>query len=43
MSDVVHWLLEVNINEGELGNFKALMKEMVDVTQANEPGALNHS
>ncbi len=42
MSDAVHWLLALNIKEGELDNFKALMKEMVDVTQANEPGTLNY-
>ena len=42
MSDVVHWLLEVNINDGELDNFKALMNEMVSVTQANEPGTMNY-
>ena len=42
MSDAVHWLLELNIKEGELDNFKALMKEMVDATQANEPGTLNY-
>ncbi len=42
MSDVVHWLLEININEGELDNFKALMKEMVDATKANEPGTMNY-
>ncbi len=40
MSDAVHWLLALNIKEGELDNFKALVKEMVDATKANEPGTL---
>ena len=40
MSDAVHWLLALDIKEGELGNFKALVKEMVDATKTNEPGAL---
>ncbi len=42
MSDTVHLLLALNIKEGELDNFKALMKEMVDATKANEPGTLNY-
>ena len=39
MSDAVHWLLALNIKEGELDTFKALVKEMVDATKADEPGA----
>ena len=42
MSGNVHWILEVGINDGELDNFKQLMNEMVEATQANEPGALNY-
>jgi quinol monooxygenase YgiN len=42
MGGNVHWILDVTINDGELGNFKALMGEMVEATQANEPGALNY-
>lgn len=42
MENHVHWLLEVDIKEGELENFKTLMKEMVDATRANEPGTLNY-
>ncbi len=42
MNDAVHLLLALNIKEGELDNFKALVKEMVDATQANEPGTLNY-
>lgn len=40
MSDVVHWILEVAIQPGQADAFKALMKEMVAATQANEPGTL---
>jgi quinol monooxygenase YgiN len=42
MRDNIYWLLEVAIKPGELNNFKALMKEMVENTQANEPNALNY-
>ena len=42
MSDTVHWLLALNIKEGELDNFRALVTEMVDATKANEPGTLNY-
>lgn len=42
MGENVTWLLEVNIKDGELGNFKELMNEMVDATQNNEPGTLNY-
>ena len=38
----VAWLLELAVKEGELANVKALMKEMVDATQVNEPGALHY-
>lgn len=42
MSDTISWMLELNIKPGELDNMKALMKEMVEATRANEPGALNY-
>ena len=42
MSDHVHWMLEVAIKPGELDNFKALMNEMVEATEANEPNTLNY-
>lgn len=42
MSDSVSWLLELAIKDGQLDNFKSLMKEMVDATQSNEPGTLNY-
>lgn len=42
MSDAVSWMLELNIKPGEFDNMKVLMKEMVEATHANEPGALNY-
>lgn len=41
MSDHVSWLLELALKPGELDNFKALMGEMVESTQA-ERGTLNY-
>ena len=40
MNEQVSWIFELSINDGELDNLKALMKEMVDATAANEPGTL---
>ena len=42
MSDNIYWILEIEIKEGELDNFKALMNEMVEATQTNEPNTLNY-
>ncbi len=42
MTDNVYWSLEVTITPGEFDNFKALMKEMVEATQTNEPNTLNY-
>ncbi|MEM7114863.1 MAG: antibiotic biosynthesis monooxygenase [Chloroflexota bacterium] len=42
MSDQVYWMLETKINDGQMDNLKALMAEMVEATQANEPGTLNY-
>ncbi len=42
MSETVQWVLEVAIKQGELNNFKALMNEMVEATQANEPNTTNY-
>ena len=41
MSDVVHWVLELNIKDGELENFNTLMNDMVEATKASEPGTMN--
>ena len=42
MRDNVHWLLELKIKDGALGDFKALMGEMVEATKSNEPNAMNY-
>lgn len=42
MSDNVQWVIELNIRDGELDNVKALMNEMVEATQDNEPRTLNY-
>mgnify|MGYP001597568073 FL=1 len=42
MNAHVHWLLEVDVKDGQIGAFKALMEEMVAATQADEPGTLNY-
>ena len=39
MSNTVHWLLELSINEGKLAEFKTLMNEMVETTK-NESGTI---
>jgi quinol monooxygenase YgiN len=40
MTANVYWVLQLKLKAGELDNAKALMTEMVEATQANEPGAL---
>ncbi len=40
MNKQVSWIFELSVNDGELSNLKELMKEMVDTTEANEPGTL---
>ena len=42
MSGNVHWVLELNIKDGALDDFKALMGEMVTATKTNEPDAMNY-
>jgi quinol monooxygenase YgiN len=42
VSNSVSWLLEFAIKDGQRDNFDALLKEMIEATQANEPGALNY-
>lgn len=41
MNNNVYWILELAVKDGELDSFRSLMSEMVDATQANEPGTLN--
>jgi quinol monooxygenase YgiN len=40
MNEQISWIFELSVNDGELRNLKGLMKEMVDFTEANEPGTL---
>lgn len=42
MSTQVHWVLELDIKDGQLANFKTLMAEMVEATKANEPGTTHY-
>lgn len=42
MSDHVSWMLELSIKHGEQDSLKTLMREMVEATQATEPGTLNY-
>ena len=42
MSNNVHWLLKVSVNDGQLNAFKTLAEEMSAATLADEPGALNY-
>ncbi len=40
MSSNISWNLVLAINDGELGNLRTLMAEMVEATKANEKSAL---
>jgi len=40
MKGHVYWILELDIQAGREQDFHALMREMVEDTQANEPGTL---
>lgn len=40
MKGHVYWVLALDIQAGKEQDFRALMKEMVEDTQANEPGTL---
>ena len=42
MDDHVFWILEADIKAGQLDKLKVLMREMVEGTQRDEPGALNY-
>ena len=42
MSETVSWLFEVDIKEGQLDNLRALIREMAERTEANEPDTLNY-
>ena len=38
MSNVISWTLRMKVNEGKLDDARALMAEMVEATEQNEPG-----
>ena len=40
MSEIIEWVLELEIADGKLEALEALMQEMSDATQSDEPGAL---
>jgi quinol monooxygenase YgiN len=40
MNEPVSWIFELSVIDGELRNLRGLVKEMVDFTEANEPGTL---
>ena len=42
MSDVVHWVVELNIKDGALEDLKAVMNDMAAATKANEPGTTHY-
>lgn len=42
MSDMIEWVLEMNIIDGQSDRCQALVEEMVAATQADEPGALHY-
>ncbi len=42
MNDNVILMSEFSIKSGELGNFKALVKEIVNAIQVNEPNTLSY-
>lgn len=42
MSDNIFLVVEVAIKAGEFDNFKVVLKDMVDATQADEPNTLNY-
>ena len=42
MSDIIEWVLEMDVNPGQADNIQALVDEMVQATEANEPGALHY-
>ena len=40
MSDIIEWVLEMKVQDGQLDNVQPLIEEMVAATKADEPGAL---
>ncbi len=42
MSEIIEWVLEMDIQPGQAANVQPLVDEMVAATQATEPGALHY-
>ncbi|MEQ6247384.1 antibiotic biosynthesis monooxygenase [Sulfitobacter sp. HNIBRBA3233] len=42
MSDVIEWVLELEVSAGQADGMADLLEEMVAATKANEPGALHY-
>lgn len=42
MSDIIEWVLEMEVREGQVENVQPLLDEMVKATKANEPSALHY-
>lgn len=42
MSDIIEWVLEMRVQDGQDANIQPLLDEMVAATQADEPGALHY-
>lgn len=42
MSDIIEWVLEMRVQEGQADNVQPLLDEMVAATKADEPGALHY-
>jgi len=42
VSDIIEWVLEMRVQDGQAENVQPLIEEMVAATQADEPGALHY-
>jgi quinol monooxygenase YgiN len=42
MSDIIEWVLELRVQDGQAEQVTPLLEEMVAATKADEPGALHY-
>lgn len=42
MGDIIEWVLEMRVQDGQAENVQPLIEEMVAATHADEPGALHY-
>jgi quinol monooxygenase YgiN len=42
MSDIIEWVLEMRVQDGQADHVQPLLDEMVKATRADEPGALHY-